>query len=633
MNIFYKYRRLLTEGYNFTNTDEVLSALKANQIGVKIQPWLKTDQQGSIPRKLAFNSFFKKCEEMGIKDTTYGVQLLCSKCKDLLSMQVAVREDGLYEFLKSYKKPWVKQLIQYKEFMEDDGTSFNRRLHELEKAIQNEQGNHGKASKGGGDLQDVKVPYDDGTWKLMIPSSFQGAKAASFYIKDGQETPTEWCTRADEIYYKRYTGSAPLYIIRNMKTGKSYQMAFTKETHWDDNKSDTKVHFLDQNDVKGDEITHGDLSKIPNELLKHIPIPGKNKTMANYNTDKAEPSPYAGKKGYIKTGQQSWGKEQIIDKKYQREICKLLDDYFKERDRSSNLLNKFGEADIVKVVSNKDYFKEERGKDPLSNYANNGKKTEDNYQPKARKVRYYFLGHPDSYIEIIASKKAGINPSVNNCTLGDSFDRNVLQYTAFYEMGYGIPRKLPSNNFDSASKSVHKARERNEALSERETKFRKIIQEYATSIGAEELGIKVSSITNGGLNYRVKPSNTLKDEQKAAGSYTVAWQGGAIGKKWSFGGNFLDGKKTVINGREVGKPFYIEVECTKLPISKENVHVFETNGAFGSKIPEAYKDFAFKVSKKMFETWRKLYSDEIVQNRAEGKYKKNMYEEVNYFPY
>ena len=37
-SIIYKYRRLLTEGYNFTNVDEVMSALEANQIGVKIQP-------------------------------------------------------------------------------------------------------------------------------------------------------------------------------------------------------------------------------------------------------------------------------------------------------------------------------------------------------------------------------------------------------------------------------------------------------------------------------------------------------------------------------------------------------------------------------------------------------------------
>ena len=289
MSIRYKYVRLLTEGYNFSNTDEVLSALKANQIGVKIQPWLKTDQQGSIPRKLAFNSFFKRCEEMGIKDTTYGVQLLCSKCKDLLSMQVAVREDGLYEFLKSYKKPWVKQLIQYKEFMEDDGTSFNRRLHELEKAIQYEQSNHGKAVKGGGDLKDVKVPYNDGTWKLMIPSSFQGAKAASFYIKDGQETPTEWCTRCDEYHYKHYTAFGPLFIIRNMKTGKSYQMAFMQGD----------VEFLDQNDIKGDEITDGDLRGIPDELLKHVKDPNGGKTLYDFKHKKPNSEAFPHVKGKL----------------------------------------------------------------------------------------------------------------------------------------------------------------------------------------------------------------------------------------------------------------------------------------------------------------------------------------------
>ena len=42
MSIRYKYARLLTEGYNFTNADEVISALKANQIGVKINTGIKT---------------------------------------------------------------------------------------------------------------------------------------------------------------------------------------------------------------------------------------------------------------------------------------------------------------------------------------------------------------------------------------------------------------------------------------------------------------------------------------------------------------------------------------------------------------------------------------------------------------
>ena len=632
-SIIYKYRRLLTEGYNFTNVDEVMSALEANQIGVKTQPEYKKEEKWSYTCE-KLRSFFRKCKEYGIKDTTYGVQLLLSKVPPY-NLEDIIGTDGLYELLKSRKKPWVKELKEYQILMNSkvwSETTVND-LHTFEKVVQDGQSNHGKAAKGGGDLQDVKVPYDDGTWKLMIPTSFQGEKAAAFYIKDGKETPTEWCTRADEGYYRRYTKGAPLYIIRNMKTGKSYQMAFTNESHWDDSGSEIRVHFLDQNDVKGDEITQGDLSKIPNELLKHIPIPGKNKTMANYNTDKSYPSPNTGKKGYIKTGQQSWGKEQIIDKKYQREICKLLDDYFEKRGDAENLLSKFGEVDIVKVVSNKDYFKEKLGQDPLTDYASNGKKTEDNYQPKARKVRYYFSGHPNNYIEIIASKKAGIKPSVNNCTLTDSFVRSVLQYTAFYEMGYGVPRKLSNNNFDSAPRSANKARERNEALLEREKKFTKIIQDYATSIGAERLGIEVSSVGSGGLSYRTKPNSVLKDEQKANGRLTVDWHGAAVGKKWHFNGEIPGSKRMTLNDIGVGKRFLCRVECTKLPITKESVRLFEENGVFGPSIPEAYKDFAFKVSKKMFETWRKLYSDEIVQNRAEGRYTKNIYEEVNYFDY
>ena len=188
-NIIYKYRRLLTEGYNFTNVDEVMSALEANQIGVKIDPSYKqlNGNTKSFTRR-NLQKFFNKCESLGIKDTTYGIQLLLSKTNDI-NLEQAVNNDGLYEFLKSYRKPWVKQLDEYNEFINQ---KYNSELwHKLEKAIQDEQTNHGKAAKGSGDLQDVKVLYNDGTWKLLQPTSFQGEKAAAFYIKDGKETPTE----------------------------------------------------------------------------------------------------------------------------------------------------------------------------------------------------------------------------------------------------------------------------------------------------------------------------------------------------------------------------------------------------------------------------------------------------------
>ena len=288
-SIIYKYRRLLTEGYNFTNVDEVMSALEANQIGVKIDPSYKqlNGNTKSFTRR-NLQKFFNKCESLGIKDTTYGVQLLLSKTNDT-NLEQAVNNDGLYEFLKSYRKPWVKQLDEYNEFINQ---KYNSELwHKLEKVVQNSQSNHGKAAKGSGDLQDVKTLYDDGTWKLLQPTSFQGEKAAAFYIKDGKETPTEWCTRADEGYYNHYTRLGPLYIIRNMKTGKSYQLAFMEHG----------VEFLDQNDVKGDEVTTGDLNKIPDNLLKLVKHPKNGRTLLDYKTSRNKSLNAPEKKGYLKS--------------------------------------------------------------------------------------------------------------------------------------------------------------------------------------------------------------------------------------------------------------------------------------------------------------------------------------------
>ena len=269
MDYLNRIRQILTEGYNFTNADEVISAIKSNQIGVKIQPWVK-NIQNNTKEETTFKSylirFFGKCRELGIKDATYGVQLLLSKCDCLKHIAQSVNNDGLYEFLKSYKKPWVKQLPEYKKFIEGkedhlyQGYSeyhFDRELHALEKAIQEEQSKHGKATKGGGVSQEAKTLYDDNTWKLMIPTSFNGEKAIAYYREDGIERPTHWCTRADKRYYDHYTQLGPLYVIRNMKTGKAYQLAFMEN----------KVEFLDQDDVKGDEITRGDLAAIPDDLL------------------------------------------------------------------------------------------------------------------------------------------------------------------------------------------------------------------------------------------------------------------------------------------------------------------------------------------------------------------------------
>ena len=65
MSIRYKYVRLLTEGYNFSNADETISAIKANQVGVKVNSSFKVaieEQPNSLKR--ALRHFFEKCEQL-----------------------------------------------------------------------------------------------------------------------------------------------------------------------------------------------------------------------------------------------------------------------------------------------------------------------------------------------------------------------------------------------------------------------------------------------------------------------------------------------------------------------------------------------------------------------------------------
>lgn len=46
------------------------------------------------------------------------------------------------------------------------------------------------------------------------------------------------------------------------------------------------------------------------------------------------------------------------------------------------------------------------------------------------------------------------------------------------------------------------------------------------------------------------------------------------------------------------------------------------------KASEELKNICFNISQYIFNSWRKQFHGEIVQNRAEGNYKKNMYEDI-----
>lgn len=615
MNYLDKFRQIITEGYNFTNPNEVIEAIKTNQAGVKIDPSYKQlngNTEGNV--RLNFLKYFKKCAELGVKDITYGVQVLLSKTNDI-NLEQAVQSDGLYEFLKSYKKPWVKELQEYKELMSNFSTNNLRRF---EKAVQAEQVNHGKAKKGGGLIQDVKEVYNDGTWKLLIPSSFEGAKAASFYIKDGKETPTEWCTRADKSYYNRYSKDFPLYIIRNMKTGKSYQMAFTKESDWDNDKTVIKVHFLDQNDVKGDEITQGDLTAIPDNLLSNIKIPevsGQSaRTMKDYKNAKGIDG-NAGRKGYINTKEKklSWGKEQIIDKKYQREAIKFL------RSKGDELPDNSSEMDIVKVVSKNGYLYP-GSSNSLDTYVNKNIKELNDYKKKAGLVRYYELGHPDEYVEYIGwNLPSGKKSFVVDDSTAKGTLRKFLQCVGELESG-AVLKKYKNNEYDILSKQSIK---RTEKLENIEAKIKKIVARVNKECAAD-----LKSIGYTGFN-------TLEEKQP---------------KRLSFEHNrFYD--YAGMPGRNI--TFTKNKDDNHFP--PEDTYVINKNYAFSEKnvqwLPDTAAEYeveritmknydnpqkrkvAWKIMQLVNKYWRQEFQNEIIQNRAEGNYKTNMYEEVNYFDY
>ena len=377
-------------------------------------------------------------------------------------------------------------------------------------------------------------------------------------------------------------------------------------------------------DLKNLSPLDRDLSKIPNELLKHIPIPGKNKTMANYNTVKAEPSPHAGEKGYIKTDQETWGKEQIIDKKYQREVCKALD----SKDGSTYNYDRFGERDIVKIVSNKGYIEDDYdnlfSSATLSRYANTGKKIEDNYKPKAKKIRYYFLGHPDYYVEIAASKKAGIGPVVNKATaVGDS--RDVLQYTAFSELGVSIPKKISHDSFGRfayISKNKEADFEAEENLQKKENHIKdKIVKfiKYKFKILGFNATDSSATLAAEDVFYRNIPKR-VKELKKLDGTNT--FYTGIPGKYWN------------VNLKKGEKSFHVSVHFKKLPIKKENMKVEVREDSIKEVEPSSqFVDTCFEISKFIFDVWRKNFHDEIVQYRSEGLNKSNIYEGVSYFDY
>lgn len=253
---------LLTEAIKIDSADDAVKLIKTKQIGVKVDPSIFNIPDEKL--KGILNLFINECNQKNIKEIVYGIQFLVSHSTADDIEDIVSNGDAFYYFLESYKKPWIKQLPMYSKFINGkyDPEIWNTFAEQILKG----QDQHGLTKKGKGKaLDDVKTIYNDGTWTLQIPSSFEGEKAAAYYGTPGNEQVTNWCTRVNKEFWDRYSknGSQTVYIIKNHKTGKSYQAVFEKNYV-------NLFNQFDKEGKEGDEVTAGDLTGIPDKILSLI---------------------------------------------------------------------------------------------------------------------------------------------------------------------------------------------------------------------------------------------------------------------------------------------------------------------------------------------------------------------------
>lgn len=591
--------KVLLEAYKFTNEEEVYDALEANRIGVKILPEYKDKTKWNYACE-KLRKFFKTCKELDIKDTTYGVQLLLSKVPPE-NLENVINTDGFYELLKSRNKQWVKELKEFQDLMNEKVWfgSITNDLHKFEKIVQDNQTSHGKSSKGSGNLKDVNVLYDDGTWKLMTVNTFEGVKAASFYNENGKEKTTNWCTRADISYFNRYTnnGKNPLYIFRNLKNGKAYQMAFEN----DGSDDDVYIHFLDQDDVKSDEITQGDFSKLPDNLLKLVKSPFgnlKGKSLLDYKKAE-ETDPNEGKKGYVdKRNEKFKDAGYVDDKTVEKIVNKEAYLPFKE------FIEKFGR--IKKQVSVGGAM-QPTNTDKLNTYFYKGIKVVNNYGEKAGYRKYFFEKRPDIWITTVAyAKKAkpvvydGSKIDYENNELEDIQAKNVLHYVSFIDMG--VDKIVKDENYGETvvDKQEIKRRDNEKAY---KNKAEKAIEMTKKDLAVDMKKLGVQEIHD---NYSL--SHVMPKDSKFK----------------SFTDNSMPGREMAFSTEDTVYSFYF-LKGTALKL--ENL-VLKNENQKKKVSSKELKEFALKLAKTYQRNWRRVFSYEVIQNRVEGNYK-NIYEEEN----
>ena len=113
-------------------------------------------------------------------------------------------------------------LNKYKSISELGAFVKNLDVHKILGITKGEMSNAVNAA-----AKDAEFPYEDDTWKVVIPKSYE---ASCYWGKD-----TEWCTatRSSREMYDSYTEEGKLFININKRNNEKYQFHFESESFMD----------------------------------------------------------------------------------------------------------------------------------------------------------------------------------------------------------------------------------------------------------------------------------------------------------------------------------------------------------------------------------------------------------------
>ena len=245
------------ESIKIENASDALNKILDKKIGVKLSEILKNIINTKDEEKLdmvysLLKKMFDNFSELNDKQKVLAIQIFAKNYTGKNNFL-----NALILYVKNCSKDWIKKDEPSKKFL-DNWNNFN--FEEYCNYLKEEISKHGKKK-----TSNAKKLYDDGNFQLWIPLNYEGeVEIAKYGGPDGMKTNCNWCTRRPE-YYNTYTHNnrTPLYIIKDLKSQKAWQLATVKD-------GKEVLSFLNQDDEKDSTSSGKDLNRLPNELLKKV---------------------------------------------------------------------------------------------------------------------------------------------------------------------------------------------------------------------------------------------------------------------------------------------------------------------------------------------------------------------------